>query len=106
MNVLLLFEALLKNIICFLFQTDQPGVKNIAPRGMAFMSNLINCRFSEVFSHTHDPCLNGHAYLGTCWETSNVWWSGQLSNEAVTINVGESPAAKQLSCSDQPHPQC
>lgn len=57
MNVLLLFEALLKNIICFLFQTDQPGGKNTAPRGIAFMSNLINCCFSEVFAHTHDPCL-------------------------------------------------
>lgn len=60
-NVLLLFEALLKNIICFLFQTDQPGGKNTAPRGIAFMSNLIHCCFSEVFAHTHDPCLNGRA---------------------------------------------
>lgn len=43
MNVLPLFEALLKNTICFLFQIDQPGVKNTVPRGMAFMSNIINC---------------------------------------------------------------
>lgn len=58
MNVLPLSETLLKNTICFLFQIDQPGVKNTAPKGMAFMGNIINCCFSEVFAHTHDPCLN------------------------------------------------
>lgn len=51
MNVLLLFEALLKNIICFLFQTDQPGVKNTAPRGMAFMSLRIVTFLKSLLIH-------------------------------------------------------
>lgn len=106
MNVLPLFEALLKNTICFLFQTDQPGVKNTAPRGTAFMSNLINCCFSEVFAHTNDPCLNVLHNSGFAGRYAMFGGQARSQMKQLLSMSGKAGLLNSSQCSDQSCPQC